>query len=46
MTKELCPECGKLLEPNKYGVLYCSRCQPGFNKDFNEMVESTGGGYY
>ena len=46
MTKEKCEDCGKVLIANAYGILYCPRCQKGYEEDFNEMVESTNGGYY
>lgn len=46
MSKQKCNECGRVLVANQYDVLYCPRCQKGFIGDFNEMVESTKGGYY
>ena len=44
--KEKCTECGRVLVANAYGCLYCPICQKGFDKQFNDMVESKNGGYY
>ena len=44
--KAKCIHCGRALVANQYGILYCPMCQKGFDKQFNEMVRSTDGGYY
>ena len=46
VTKQLCIECGRVKVANEWGWLYCPICEKYEKKQFDEMVESTKGGYY